>query len=158
MSVLHVAVLMKAEPEVFLDTNVLLYAVSNAPEEAMEYAVAWRIIEENNWGISVQVLQEFYVNVIGKLRERVRPQVTGPFLESLLTRPIVTTTPDLFNESSRHKPSLSDQLLGRGYSRRRGTAGLRDTVYPGPEPRPDVRRRDCRRPVLAGRPPSAWHL
>lgn len=90
---------MKTEPEVFLDTNVLLYAVSSAPEEAMEYDVAWRVIEENNWGISVQVLQEFYVNVTGKLRERVHPQVAAPFMDVLLTRPIATTTPDLFTRA-----------------------------------------------------------
>ncbi len=106
---------MKAEPEVFLDTNVLLYAVSSAPDEATEYAVSWRIIEENNWGISVQVLQEFYVNVTGKLRERVRPQVAAPFLESLLTRPIVTTTPDLFTRavdiSRRYQVSYWDAAI-----------------------------------------------
>ena len=106
---------MKAEPEVFLDTNVLLYAVSSAPEEAMEYEVAWRIIEENNWGISVQVLQEFYVNATGKLRNRVRPQVTAPFIELLLTRPVVTTTPDLFTRavdvSRRYRISYWDAAI-----------------------------------------------
>ena len=106
---------MKAEPEVFLDTDVLLYAVSSAPEEAMEYEVAWRIIEENNWGISVQVLQEFYVNATGKLRNRVRPQVTAPFIELLLTRPVVTTTPDLFTRavdiSRRYRISYWDAAI-----------------------------------------------
>ena len=106
---------MKTGPEVFLDTNVLLYAVSSAPEEAMEYDVAWRIIEENNWGISVQVLQEFYVNVTGKLRERVHPQVAAPFLELLLTRPIVTTTPELFTRavdiSRRYRISYWDAAI-----------------------------------------------
>ena len=106
---------MKTEPEVFLDTNVLLYAVSSAPEEAAEHEVAWQIIEGNNWGISVQVLQEFYVNATGKLRERVHPQAAGPFLETLFTRPIVATTPDLFTRavdiSRRYRISYWDAAI-----------------------------------------------
>ena len=82
--------------EVFLDTNVLLYAVSSAPHEAAERDAARRILQEDNWGISVQVLQEFYVNATGKLRRTVPPQSTAPFIRLLLERPVVTTTPDLF--------------------------------------------------------------
>ena len=85
-----------AGPEVFLDTNVLLYAVSSAPHEAAERDAARRILQEDNWGISVQVLQEFYVNATGKLRQTIPPQSTAPFIRLLLERPLVTTTPDLF--------------------------------------------------------------
>ena len=106
---------MKAEPEVFLDTNVLLYAVPGAPEEAAEYDVAWRIIEENSWGISVQVLREFYVNVTGKLRNRVHPQVAEPLMGVLLTRPLVATTPGLFTQavdiSRRYRISYWDAAI-----------------------------------------------
>jgi predicted nucleic acid-binding protein len=45
----------------FLDTNVLLYAVSNAPEEEAKAQRARDLLEENDWALSVQVLQEFYV-------------------------------------------------------------------------------------------------
>ena len=82
--------------EVFLDTNVLLYAVSSAPHEAAERAAARRILQEDNWGISVQVLQEFYVNATGKLRRTVPPQSTAPFIRLLLERPVVASTQDLF--------------------------------------------------------------
>ena len=85
--------------EVFLDTNVLLYAVSSAPGEAAERDAARRILQEDNWGISVQVLQEFYVNATGKLRRTVPPQTTAPFIRLLLERPVVTTTPDLFRRA-----------------------------------------------------------
>ncbi len=87
---------MKAEPEVFVDTNVILYAASSAPSEAAERDAARRIFQENDWGTSVQVLQEFYVNATGKLREQIRPQSTRQFIRLLLTRPLVATTPDLF--------------------------------------------------------------
>ena len=90
---------MKAEPEVFVDTNVLLYAASSAPSEASERDAARRILQENDWGTSVQVLQEFYVNATGKLREQIRPQSTTLFIRLLLTRPIATTTPDLFTRA-----------------------------------------------------------
>lgn len=45
----------------FLDTNVLLYAVSSAPEEQFKAERARDLLEEDDWALSVQVLQEFYV-------------------------------------------------------------------------------------------------
>ena len=85
-----------AGTEVFLDTNVLLYAVSSAPHEAAEREAARRILQGDNGGISVQVLQEFYVNATGKLRKTIPPQSTAPFIRLLLERPVVAATPDLF--------------------------------------------------------------
>lgn len=43
----------------FLDTNVLLYAVSPDPQEAAKRAVA-----RQDWALSTQVLQESYVNAV----------------------------------------------------------------------------------------------
>jgi len=45
----------------FLDTNVLLYAVSRAPEEAARSARALALLDQDDCVLSVQVLQEFYV-------------------------------------------------------------------------------------------------
>lgn len=45
----------------FLDTNVLLYAVSSAPEEEVKAQRARDLLEEDDWALSIQVLQEFYV-------------------------------------------------------------------------------------------------
>ena len=87
---------MMAESEVFVDTNVLLYAASGASSEGKERDAARRILQENNWGTSVQVLQEFYVNATGKMRRKIQPHSTASFVRLLLTRPVVTTTPDLF--------------------------------------------------------------
>lgn len=47
-----------------LDTNVLLYAFSNSPREAAKARVAREWIEREDWGVPVQVLQEFYVNAV----------------------------------------------------------------------------------------------
>lgn len=45
-----------------LDTNVLLYAVSRNPREAAKAQIAREWIAREDWGVSTQVLQEFYVN------------------------------------------------------------------------------------------------
>ncbi len=65
---------------VFVDTNVLLYAVDQADLEKHEAARAWRTeLWKNRLGrISFQVLQEFYVNAVQKsplTREEARQEV-----------------------------------------------------------------------------------
>ena len=45
----------------FLDTNVLLYAVTTTPAEASKRQLARYLLTEDDWTLSVQVLQEFYV-------------------------------------------------------------------------------------------------
>jgi predicted nucleic acid-binding protein len=47
--------------EGFLDTNVLLYAVSRAPSERKKREAARALLARPGLGVSVQVLQEFYV-------------------------------------------------------------------------------------------------
>jgi predicted nucleic acid-binding protein len=47
-----------------LDTNVLLYAISRNPREAAKARIAREWIAREDWGVSAQVLQEFYVNAI----------------------------------------------------------------------------------------------
>lgn len=45
----------------FADTNILLYAISRAPEERDKAKRAGDILAERDLALSVQVLQEFYV-------------------------------------------------------------------------------------------------
>lgn len=45
----------------FVDTNVLLYAVSTLPDEAVKSSKARAILGDRALALSVQVLQEFYV-------------------------------------------------------------------------------------------------
>jgi predicted nucleic acid-binding protein len=45
----------------FVDTNVLLYAVSTAPSERIKNERALEILDEQDLAVSVQVLQEFCV-------------------------------------------------------------------------------------------------
>ena len=45
----------------FLDTNILLYTISREPAERAKKAVAIELLDRTDAGLSVQVLQEFYV-------------------------------------------------------------------------------------------------
>ncbi len=45
----------------FVDTNVLLYAVSTAEDEAKKASIALELLEDPDLALSAQVLQEFYV-------------------------------------------------------------------------------------------------
>jgi len=52
--------------EVFLDTNILLYASSAAPADARKRERAQTLILEERFALSAQVLQEFIANVLRK--------------------------------------------------------------------------------------------
>ena len=45
----------------FLDTNILLYSISRAAPEKRKQEIAVALLEQDDWVLSVQVLQEFYV-------------------------------------------------------------------------------------------------
>ena len=45
----------------FLDTNVLLYSISRSPAESVKRNRAIELLEDDAGALSVQVLQEFYV-------------------------------------------------------------------------------------------------
>ncbi len=48
-------------PRGCLDTNILLYSISTAEQEERKRQIARDLIDQDGWGLSVQVLQEFYV-------------------------------------------------------------------------------------------------
>ena len=50
----------------FLDTNVLIYAATAKQDNPRKYRIAEQIIGSELFGVSGQVLAEFYVNVIKK--------------------------------------------------------------------------------------------
>lgn len=53
----------------FVDTNVLLYAVSTAPDERSKHDRALQILDGDDIALSVQVLQEFYVQATHSKRD-----------------------------------------------------------------------------------------
>lgn len=52
--------------EVFLDSNIFLYACSAAPADMEKQAIASRLILETDFALSAQVLQEFVSNALRK--------------------------------------------------------------------------------------------
>ena len=83
----------------FLDTNILLYAVSTAPEEEAKARRALALLEDDDWNLSVQVLQEFYVQATRASRpDRITHAHAAALIESWLRfRVQETTVPVLQN-------------------------------------------------------------
>lgn len=64
----------------FLDTNVLVYAVSGSKEEAVKRERALELLAED-FGTSAQVLQEFYVTVVRKIEIPLSPEKALEWIE-----------------------------------------------------------------------------
>ena len=69
----------------FVDTNVLLYAVSTASEEASKAEVATKLLDSEDLALSVQVLQEFYVQATHhRKKDRLSHEQAASLIESFL--------------------------------------------------------------------------
>ena len=77
--------------DAFVDTNVLIYAVSSDPAESAKKERALELIEHADLGLSAQVLQEFYVTVTGKIAKLLPPDEAFELLEQLRSLPVVWT-------------------------------------------------------------------
>lgn len=100
----------------FVDTNVLLYAVSTAPSEAVKAKVARGILEGDDLAISVQVLQEFYVQATRAGRsDRLSHDQAALLVESWLRFPVQETTVRLMRGAleirQRHRLSYWDAAI-----------------------------------------------
>lgn len=85
--------------EVFLDTNVLLYAATAAASEAAKQDRAYKLIAEDNFGISTQVLQEFYYNATVKARHKMLPEKALEFLAEMDHRPCAVVDGAVFHRA-----------------------------------------------------------
>jgi predicted nucleic acid-binding protein len=80
----------------FTDTNVLLYAVSTARSEASKHAVAQALLAGGDVALSVQVLQEFYVQATRPTRsDALSHAQAAALIEAWLRFPTQDTTPPL---------------------------------------------------------------
>ena len=77
----------------FVDTNVLLYAVSTEPGEAAKAKIARALVESTDLALSVQVLQEFYVQATRtSRRHRLSHEEALLLIEAWLRFPVQDTT------------------------------------------------------------------
>jgi predicted nucleic acid-binding protein len=86
---------MKAD--VFLDSNVFLYAAADVEKERAKKLVALQLIEELDFGVSVQVLGEFYDNARRKAKLAIPAAKITEILRLMRTRPLVGQTVALFD-------------------------------------------------------------
>jgi len=80
----------------FIDTNIFLYVVSGAVEDAPKRAKGIELIASCDFAISIQVMQELADAALRKKRLDVTPQEVRLMLEELAESfPVLTPTPSL---------------------------------------------------------------
>ena len=81
----------------FVDTNVLLYAYDPSAGErhALALELVSRLGRERQGTLSIQVLQEFYVNAVRKIAKPLKPQSAENFVRRLLVRKPLAITSEL---------------------------------------------------------------
>lgn len=80
----------------FVDTNVLLYAISRDRGERDKATRANEILAGRDVALSVQVLQEFSVQATRTGRaDALRPAQAAALVESFVRFPVATVTPDV---------------------------------------------------------------
>ncbi len=85
--------------EFFLDTNVLLYAATANPAERGKQDIAYELIAAQNFGISTQVLQEFYYNATRKAGVKMRPAKALEWLDELAHLPCSIVDAAVFRQA-----------------------------------------------------------
>jgi predicted nucleic acid-binding protein len=94
----------------FVDTNVLLYAISRDPEERDKAERANDILTARDLGLSVQVLQEFYVQATrGSRPDRLTHEQAAKLVESFLRFPVgeITTALTVAAMATRERFGIS---------------------------------------------------
>jgi predicted nucleic acid-binding protein len=76
--------------ECFLDTNILVYAAAGRGTEEAKRRRALEIIENENFGLSSQVLQEFYVTVVRKIEIPLSPEQALEWIEQFAYFPCLS--------------------------------------------------------------------
>ena len=80
----------------FLDTNILLYSISVIPSEREKTTIAQDVLQATNLALSVQVLQEFYVQATRRTRANpLSPDGAQALIEAWLRFPIQEMTVEI---------------------------------------------------------------
>ncbi len=76
--------------DIFLDTNIVVYAVDTTRGAAHKRQIARKILRQGGFGISTQVLQEFYVTAIKKLKRPLSPSTAARWVDQLTRAELIT--------------------------------------------------------------------
>jgi predicted nucleic acid-binding protein len=100
----------------FIDTNVLLYSISRDAAEARKHDVAVALLEADDLALSVQVLQEFYVQATRATRkDRLEHDIAAGLVHTWLRFRVQDVTLQVMLEAlefgSRHALSYWDAAI-----------------------------------------------
>ena len=101
----------------FVDTNVLIYAhdLSAGQKHVSSRELVHRLWQNGNGCLSIQVLQEFYVNVTQKVARPLLPDAAGQIIADLAVwevhRPNVEDVLDAIRLQSRYQISFWDAMI-----------------------------------------------
>jgi predicted nucleic acid-binding protein len=86
--------------ECFIDTNVLIYAAAGRRDHPAKWERAWTLLNDARFGVSGQVLAEFYVNVQKKaVRVPFTPNEAAAWVDRLAEVPVVAVDASLVREA-----------------------------------------------------------
>ena len=85
--------------EVFFDSNILIYALSDAPDERTKHNRAAKLLATEDFGISYQVVMELWVVATRKMAKKVPPAKLAAFIEKMLVFPCVHGSEDLYRQA-----------------------------------------------------------
>jgi predicted nucleic acid-binding protein len=84
----------------FLDTNILLYSISRDPAEAVKRERAIALLDREDGALSVQVLQEFYVQATRSSRaDRLSHELAAGLIATWVRFPVQETTLSFVTEA-----------------------------------------------------------
>jgi predicted nucleic acid-binding protein len=101
--------------DVFLDTNVLVYAAIGTGKDERKRQCALSLIESENFATSAQVLQEFFVTVVKKAARPLSAEQAMDWIEQLTAFPCIAVDHRLvrvaIEQSIRHRISYWDAAV-----------------------------------------------
>ena len=119
----------------FVDTNVLLYAGSNAAEDRAKRQVARELLSRPDIALSAQVLQEFYAVAVAKQRLQMTHEEALAVLQSLASFPVCPITRELVMDAvqlwQRYQISYWDAAIVAATKQMGCTAVYSEDMNPG---------------------------
>ncbi len=101
--------------ECFLDTNIIVYAAAGRGSDEWKRIRAFELLEPAEFGLSGQVLQEFYVTVTTKARVKLEAREAAEWVDRLALRPVAPIDDGIVKEaislSVRYQISYWDAAL-----------------------------------------------
>lgn len=80
---------------IFLDSNILIYSVSKAPEEIRKAEKSRELLNRTDICLSIQVFQEFFVNATHKIRTPILSEDAVALIQTWCRFPVQNLTAEI---------------------------------------------------------------